>query len=99
MLKHGFCNTMKVYVNFKGGQAHAVNTSWAMLALICAGQVRTIFFQIFMRMSSFSKWSLSHCLVADGARSNTTASCCKRTDQYAARNRRFSPTSRFAIEL
>ncbi|EEC68372.1 hypothetical protein OsI_36509 [Oryza sativa Indica Group] len=29
----------QVYVNIKDDQAHAVNTAWAMLALICAGQM------------------------------------------------------------
>uniref|UniRef100_A0A0E0R9S8 Terpene cyclase/mutase family member n=1 Tax=Oryza rufipogon TaxID=4529 RepID=A0A0E0R9S8_ORYRU len=32
-------NITKVYVNIKDDQAHAVNTAWAMLALICAGQM------------------------------------------------------------
>jgi hypothetical protein len=31
-----------VYVNIEGDRAHAVNTSWAMLTLIYAGQVRSI---------------------------------------------------------
>ncbi|CAD6251025.1 unnamed protein product [Miscanthus lutarioriparius] len=31
-------NETQVYVNFKGDRAHAVNTAWAMLALIYAGQ-------------------------------------------------------------
>ncbi|RLM79240.1 achilleol B synthase-like [Panicum miliaceum] len=32
-------NKTQVYVNFKGDRAHAVNTAWAMLALIYAGQI------------------------------------------------------------
>ncbi|CAL5022119.1 unnamed protein product [Urochloa decumbens] len=32
-------NETQVYVNFKGDRAHAVNTAWAMLALIYAGQI------------------------------------------------------------
>jgi predicted amidophosphoribosyltransferase len=33
--------------------------------------------------------------IPDGKGSNTTASCCKRTYQYAVGNRRVSPTSRY----
>ncbi|KAL6629179.1 hypothetical protein ACP70R_028944 [Stipagrostis hirtigluma subsp. patula] len=32
-------NETQVYVNIEGGRAHAVNTAWAMLALIYAGQM------------------------------------------------------------
>jgi hypothetical protein len=40
-----FYDTKQVYVNIKDDQAHAVNTAWAMLALICAGQVCFVYFQ------------------------------------------------------
>jgi hypothetical protein len=40
-LQLSIVNTKQVYVNFKGDRAHAVNTAWAMLALIYAGQVQT----------------------------------------------------------
>ena len=36
-----FFKTKQVYVNIKDDRAHAVNTAWAMLALIYAGQVQT----------------------------------------------------------
>jgi hypothetical protein len=35
-----YCGMKQVYVNYEGDRAHAVNTSWAMLTLIYAGQVR-----------------------------------------------------------
>jgi hypothetical protein len=34
--------------------------------------------------------------IPDGEGSNTIASCCKGTDQYAVRNRIIPPTSRFS---
>jgi achilleol B synthase len=35
------CNTWQTYVD--AGRPHAVNTAWAMLALIYAGQVHSLF--------------------------------------------------------
>jgi hypothetical protein len=33
------CFTLQVYSNVEGSRSHVVNTGWAMLALIDAGQV------------------------------------------------------------
>ena len=49
----------------------------------------------------FDKNTLSMIFIGspDGERSDTTTSCCKRTNQYAVGNRRVSPTSRFPFHL
>ena len=49
----------------------------------------------------FDKYTLSMIFIGspDGERSDTTTSCCKRTNQYAVGNRRVSPTSRFPFHL
>ena len=39
---------IQVYTNLKGKRAHAVNTGWAMLALIGAGQVCIVLFSLWL---------------------------------------------------
>jgi hypothetical protein len=90
----------------EANNSHAVNTAWAMLALIYAGQVYIHFFVhwnsqkyiIYETVMTSAHVVLWACYTG-GARSNPTISCCKRIDQHATRDWRLSSASKFSIFL
>lgn len=56
-------------------------------------------YELYVPYIYFDKYTLYMIFIGtpDGERSDTTTSCCKRTNQYAVGNRRVSPTSRFPL--
>lgn len=54
---------MQVYSNLPGGKSHIVNTSWAMLTLMAAGQVRGRLKLILLDANSYPSLPTSKCFV------------------------------------
>jgi hypothetical protein len=57
LITHVLSNSKQAYTNLDGEKSHIVNTAWAMLALMKAGQVFTLSLQLF-HMAKFQRASM-----------------------------------------